>query len=305
MCIGKQIALNMAMSKINYIHTPAALPPATEQQNAMRIYDLPSFIVQNYANQALPVKDTSFLLIWMEEGSGSLCVDLKMHAITGSTVYCIYPGQALQFEDLYGIKGYVLVFTADFCSLNEDLTRLLYSGVFKAYGMIAMEVHGEVKAEMMQLLQSMIKEYFEVSEFKNEMLRTLLKVFLIQLSRLADHSLLKEDDMENDVSLVTKFLEMIDVHFLTMKKVSDYAERLCLAPNYLNIKVKRVSGYTAGYHIRQRIVLEAKRQAHWESMSLKEISYKLGYNDVAHFSKFFKKEAGVSFSSFKRTQHAF
>lgn len=293
------------MSKINYIHTPAALPTAAEQQNAMRIYDLPSFIAQNYANQALPVKDSSFLLIWMEEGSGSLCVDLKAHAITGSTVYCIYPGQALQFENLDGIKGYVLCFTADFCSLNDDLTRLLYSGVFKAYGMIAMEVHGEVKVEMVQLLQSMIKEYFEVSEFKNEMLRTLLKVFLIQLSRLADHSLLKEDDMENDVSLVTKFLEMIDVHFLTMKKVSDYAERLCLAPNYLNIKVKRVSGYTAGYHIRQRIVLEAKRQAHWESMSLKEISYKLGYNDVAHFSKFFKKEAGVSFSSFKRTQHAF
>ncbi|GGH79464.1 AraC-like DNA-binding protein [Filimonas zeae] len=292
----------------NTIHTTEAPVEATmgrEQSNAMRIFDLSSFIAQSCASRTSMVKENSFLIFWVEEGGGSFLVDMKEQVVTCSTVYCIYPGQSLQFESLMSAKGLVLSFTADFCSLNDDLTRLLYSGVFKAYGMIAMEVHDEVKAELMQLLQSMVKEYFSVSEFRNEMMHTLLKVFLIQLSRLADHSLLQDNDMQNDVSLVTKFLEMIDVHFLTLKKVSDYAERLSIAPNYLNIKVKKVSGYTAGYHIRQRIVLEAKRQAHWDSMSLKEISYKLGYNDVAHFSKFFKKEAGVSFSSFKRIQHAF
>lgn len=284
---------------------PAVAATVAEQQNAMCIYSLSSFIAQRYTSQAVPVKDNCFLIFWIEEGSGSFRADLKEYGITSSTVYCIYPGQSLQFYNLSGIKGYALSFTADFCSLNDDLTRLLYSGVFKAYGMIAMEVHGEVRGELVQLMQSMVKEYFGTSEFKAEMLRTLLKVYLIQLSRLAGHSLLQDNEMQNDVTLVTRFLEMIDVHFLTMKKVSDYADKLSLAPNYLNIKVKRISGYTAGYHIRQRIVLEAKRQAHWDRMSLKEISYKLGYNDVAHFSKFFKKEAGVSFSSFKRTQHAF
>lgn len=292
----------------NTIHTtqiPVEVTGGTELTNAMCIFDLSSFIAQSSSAPTSMVKEHSFLIFWIEEGKGSFLIDMKEQVVTRSTVYCIYPGQSLQFKNLMAVKGLVLSFTADFCSLNDDLTRLLYSGVFKAYGMIAMEVHDEVKAELVQLLQSMVKEHFAVSEFKNEMMRTLLKVFLIQLSRLADHSLLQDNDMQNDVNLVTKFLEMIDIHFLTLKKVSDYAERLSLAPNYLNIKVKKVSGYTAGYHIRQRIVLEAKRQAHWNKMSLKEISYKLGYNDVAHFSKFFKKEAGVSFSSFKRIQHAF
>lgn len=85
-----------------------------------------------------------------------------------------------------------------------------------------------------------------------------------------------------------------------MKKVSDYAAALGAAPNYLNVRVKRVSGFTASHHIQQRILQEAKRKARWEGKNLKEIAYMLGYDDISHFSKFFKKTAGFTFSDFKK-----
>lgn len=288
----------------NYTKTTVVLSATAEQSDAMCIDELSTFLALTFAGQTLPVRNNCFLIFWVKEGRGSLLVDGNKHIIAGNTIYCIYPGQLMQFSGHAGIQGCVLSLSNDFCALNDDVARLLYAGAFKLQGMIAITLAGEVKEETEQLLNSMVKEYTGTSEFKNEMLRTLLKVFLIQLSRLTDVVMREDAGMQGDIHLVSQFLEMVNLHFLTMKKVSDYAERLSLAPNYLNIKVKRVSGYTAGYHIRQRIVLEAKRQAHWDQMSLKEISYKLGYSDVAHFSKFFKKEAGVSFSSFKRIQYA-
>lgn len=288
----------------NLSEVPVLLSATTQQADAMCVCELSTFIALNYARKKVPVKNSSFLVFWVSEGSGNIWIDDSKCAIIPHSMYCIYPHQAICFDVSAGMEGYALRFTPDFCALNGDLTRLLYAGILKLYGAMAIAVREEAREETVQLMQSMEKEYQGDSDFKTEMLQTLLKVFLIQLSRLAGNNVQEDADLQGDISLVNRFLEMVNVHFLTMKKVSDYAQKLSLAPNYLNIKVKRVSGYTAGYHIRQRIVLEAKRQAHWDRMSLKEISYKLGYNDVAHFSKFFKKEAGVSFSSFKRIQHA-
>jgi YesN/AraC family two-component response regulator len=64
--------------------------------------------------------------------------------------------------------------------------------------------------------------------------------------------------------------------------------------------VKRHTRQPAGYHIRQRIVQEAKRLALYSDVCMKEIAYLLGFSDTAHFSKFFKKSTGINFSEFKR-----
>ena len=51
---------------------------------------------------------------------------------------------------------------------------------------------------------------------------------------------------------------------------------------------------------RQRVVLEAKRQATYSGASMKEIAHQLGFDDIAHFSKFFKNFSGLSFSNYKK-----
>jgi AraC-like DNA-binding protein len=68
----------------------------------------------------------------------------------------------------------------------------------------------------------------------------------------------------------------------------------------LNRIVKKLSGFPVSYHIQQQIVLEAKRLAHYSDRSMKEIAYMLGFEDLAHFSKFFKNNSGMNFSNFKK-----
>jgi AraC family transcriptional activator of pobA len=91
--------------------------------------------------------------------------------------------------------------------------------------------------------------------------------------------------------------EMLEI---AKKMVSAYARDLHVTANYLNETVKKASGSPASYHIQQRIILEAKRKARHVRTSMKEIAYGLGFADLAHFSKYFKRASGINFTDFKK-----
>jgi AraC family transcriptional activator of pobA len=75
---------------------------------------------------------------------------------------------------------------------------------------------------------------------------------------------------------------------------------ISVTPNYLTEVVKKVTGNSASYHIQQRMVQEAKRLAMYSDANMKDIAYTLGFDDLSHFSKFFKNAAGMNFTEFKK-----
>src|SRR5688572_8942105 len=105
---------------------------------------------------------------------------------------------------------------------------------------------------------------------------------------------------KKEEELVSRFMDHLNKNFATKKLVSDYADDLCISANYLNTIIKKVTGFPASHHIQQCIIREAKRRALYSGAMMKEIAYDLGFNDLAHFSKFFKNYSGSSFSSFMK-----
>ena len=82
--------------------------------------------------------------------------------------------------------------------------------------------------------------------------------------------------------------------------VSDYAKQLYVSTNYLNRVVKKITRLPASHHIQQQIVAEAKSRAMNSDVSMKEIAYSLGFDNLPHFSKFFKNNSGMSLTDFKK-----
>ena len=80
----------------------------------------------------------------------------------------------------------------------------------------------------------------------------------------------------------------------------EYAELLYITPNHLNALCKDHLGIPAGELIRNRIILEAKRLLINQDLSISEISYVLNFNDNSYFTKFFKKQVGVTPEEFRR-----
>jgi len=218
----------------------------------------------------------------------------------GITAHCLQAGQGKLFDPGPHTEGTTILFRPEFLQLTKDeVINLLHAGLFSMYQATQLLLSDDRAVDISQLLASLQKEYDRGQDANKSILQTLLKLLLMQLKCFT-----ASEQVNNvpagDIYLVSRFLEMVNTHFMSRKKVVEYARELRVVPNYLNIKVKKVTGMTASYHIQQRVIVEAKRRAQADYMNLKEIAYTLGYDDLSHFSKFFKKFSGMSFSDFKK-----
>lgn len=256
---------------------------------------------KNRQQNHVPHRHNYYEITWIAQGAGMYLVDLEKHAVTSNMICCAAPGQVHQLKDAEQIRGYVISFNKDFLFMSREQQAGLSSELAATTPLrfSVMRVNEEIRTEVEHLVQKMVREFDNFFLLRTEILMGFFKILLIYLARQSDGTEQMVTQTRN-ADLVKKFFSIIENKFITLKKVTEYAEHLSITPNYLNEIVKKVSGFPASYHIQQRIVLEAKRHATYSNSSMKEIAYHLGFDDIAHFSKFFKNVSGQSFTDFKK-----
>jgi AraC-like DNA-binding protein len=240
-------------------------------------------------------------MIWIEKGYGEMSIDLDKISINNDTVYYVKPGQALTIAINEKAAGFVISFKREFIELYEKKSfELINTVLFNQFLTTPLiKINKDLNGFMRNIAGEMLQEYRNYFDLRFEILKGFLKIFIIYLCRQF------ENDYHNNfqsrkMELVNTFYAELERNFATKKMVREYADLLAVTPNYLNDTVKEISGFTASYHIQQRVVLEAKRRAAFEGNSMKEIAYHLGFWDPAHFSKYFKNSSGVNFTDFKK-----
>lgn len=264
---------------------------------AFEIHNLDVVESGNAIQNNCPKQFLHYGILWINKGTGMLKVDLELLEIKDNMMLCFSPGQVILISSQEPIDGYLISFSAEFLFLSETQSNASFlERLFEAKKVIYPDV--EMQFELGDIVRKMQKEFGGFCELKNQILKGLLKLFVIYISRNLDTEN-QQTVQDRDTEMVRRFTALVKKHFFTKKMVVDYARELCVSPNYLNRIVKKISGFTASYHIQQHIILEAKRQAIYSGLSMKEVAYLLGFNDYAHFSKFFKNNSGTNFTCYK------
>ena len=155
---------------------------------------------------------------------------------------------------------------------------------------------------MLQLEKVFVEEWQSRDSFQGEMLRTLLKHLMIKTTRIAKkQSESYQQFPEDKMDIVRKFSLLLEGAFKKQHGVSYYAEALHKSPKTLSNIFALLKQQAPSKLIQNRIVLEAKRYLHYTDKSAKEISFELGFESPAHFSRFFKMYAGKNVSEFRKT----
>jgi AraC family transcriptional activator of pobA len=94
--------------------------------------------------------------------------------------------------------------------------------------------------------------------------------------------------------LIERFHDLIEREYITNKSVKFYADTLNVHPNYLNFILKKYSGLSAKESINNRIIQESKLMLSFSCLIVKEIAYRLGFDDANYFSTFFQKYTGTT-----------
>jgi AraC-like DNA-binding protein len=253
--------------------------------NAFRIYDF-----QHTAQVSDRERLEHFEILYMKKGAGTLAVDTQKYILEDNMVYCLAPGQYRSVALVEDATGYCISLSPEFLYFSDCV---IHHGI-RELVMLA-------NAGLDDLIGLMYLECVKQDRVSFEILRNLLKAFIMICMRRASQY---QDDLQNhplsEERIVKKFYSLLQQYFATKKLVAEYADDLCITPNYLNAVVKRQTGFPASHHIQQLIIMEAKRHAIYSDLRMKEIADLLGFDDCAHFSKFFKSFSGTNFSTFKR-----
>jgi AraC family transcriptional activator of pobA len=264
---------------------------------SFEINSIQSLMENNPEQFGEPYFQHLFSIIWVNKGKGRQFFDSRSVPVEDNMAFWFTPGQYQVFDYSPGIDGYLISFNAEFLLLHDNNINLLLGTLDKKR---AIQVSADQKNQVLTTIELIKKEYDQALSLRLEILRGYLKILLIQLNRQLEES--STIDFANRADLhCKKFLELLDKHYVTIKMVADYAKLLDLSPTYLHNAVKKVTGQSPSYHVREKIILEAKRKAIYCQASLKEISYDLGFDDLAHFSKYFRNACGMNFRDYKRS----
>lgn len=197
--------------------------------------------------------------------------------------------------------GMFCIFTPDFLSLGKAGVMLDELPIFQPGQVPIFQLSEEEVKEIEYIFRKMLKELNADYKYKYDLLRNLVLELIHYGQKLQPLSALSASQNASE-RIFSLFVELLERQFpleslqqrLSLRTPKDYADRLAVHVNHLNKVLKEMSGNTTTEIISQRLTQEAKillKQTDW---SVSDISYTLGFEDLAHFSHFFKKQTSFT-----------
>lgn len=234
-------------------------------------------------------------------GSGICNIDSGIYPLSGPSVVFLAPFQSLRIAGASQVMGEVLQFHGDFYCIELHKPEVACNGLLfnNVYLSPVLAVSRNELAQIQELLRSM-KAELNLKPQDQSVLISYLQLFLAICSRIkraqieqGSLSLGRDDEME-------RLKALVDAHFLTKRRPSEYAKLLNLTTDSLAKRCRKYFAKSPSQLIQERTVLEAKKRLHLTRESVKQIAFALHFEDEHYFSRFFKKACGASPQAFRK-----
>lgn len=240
--------------------------------------------------RSYPHRDDYYMIVLITAGEATVSVDFKDLVISAGEAVLVSPEQIhAPSAATGGVEGWLLAIASEHFSEQEAELAARYS-----LNPAAVRLSRDDAADA-ETLFGILTRHSGSYPVAIPLAESIKRIILHSLSAGAP----RRDDRY--VSIVVRLKELLAENLVREKKPSAYAAMLNLSPVYLNEAVRAVTGKSAGSFIRGQIVLRAKRQLVYTSLSAQEIAFGLGYDDFAYFSRMFKKETSLSPTQYRKT----
>ncbi|WP_461451985.1 AraC family transcriptional regulator [Mucilaginibacter sp.] len=246
-------------------------------------------------------KHTFYHLVFFTKGGGSQTIDFQRFDVNPFQIYFMIPGQVHHWAFERDIDGYVVNFSDTF--FQSLLLNPNYIEQFPFFSGNAndavIDLHQNLHEDVITIFEKLIKESKDIQRSALDMVRALLIELFILISRIVQSPQIKNTNPYN-LTLLQNFKNLIEANFTIKRLPKEYAEMLYITPNHLNALCNDLVGISAGELIRNRVILEAKRFLINPHMGIIEVANHLNFADNSYFTKFFKKQAGLTPEEFRK-----
>jgi AraC-like DNA-binding protein len=267
-------------------------PERKSQQFQVEVFDAKRHFSVKY-----PHRHDFFEVLYLNRGSGFHVIDGNKYEIKPPCIFFMSPGQAHKLELSNDIEGYIFLFNADFYLLNRRNQNSLIEFPF------FYTIHQDnpplllTNPDDIQFLETLFRQSISEAdlsgEYKLEMLCSLLDLILtFCAARYHENEPLSQRNKGQ--ILVKQFFHLLEENYARNLSITQYAEMLGITGNHLTQTVKLLTGKTSSQMIKAKQLLEIKRLLVHTNLTVSEIANQLNFEDQSYFTKFFKRETGVT-----------
>jgi len=266
-----------------------------------RLEGLLALTDERKAAEQLATEKGVYKFIWARDGDLPIEVDHQPITLHRNEVISLSHIQHLDLSETDG-SYLLLAFNSNFyCIYGNDhevsCSGFLFNG---SAHQICFALQENEHAILNGITSNLMHEFAVRDNLQEEMLRILLKRFIIECTRIARQRLDITHEKEHSFEVVRQFYNLVDQYFREKKQVQDYADLLHKSPKTLSNVFALCKLQSPLHVIHERTEAEAKRLLLYSNKSVKEIAYLLGFEDQATFSRFFRKMAGKSITEYKK-----
>jgi AraC-like DNA-binding protein len=145
-----------------------------------------------------------------------------------------------------------------------------------------------------------------IDKFTQEIIVTQLEVLLAYGDRFYQRQFITRKMANHQI--LDKLNDLLDEYFDSDKMGQDalptvtfVAGQLNVSPHYLSGLLRSLTGLNTQQHIHLKLIDKAKELLSTTSMTVSEISYALGFEQIQSFSKLFKTKTNVSPIEFRQS----
>lgn len=230
---------------------------------------------------------------FIRSGKIRMTVNLIEHECSQGTFAFIGMGSILQIDELsddFDLSGIMLSNERLKASLGSSMPAWCSNNT--SYFTIRPQAE---EAETVKLLFDSVWNLINKETFPDETLNGLVYALIHYYNYLKG--------MENETSrhekirnkeLFDTFIRLVNSYGKHERKLSFYADKMCITPRYLGISVKQASGITAKEWIDRAVLTHAKVMLKYSSKMVAEIAYELNFPNVSFFCKYFKLATGLT-----------
>ena len=224
--------------------------------------------------------------------------------LEGSAEVCI------NLQDYYIEKGNVMLIPADtIVEVNKlsDDARVMAIVFRDSVEMSDEVVYKTSPAEFDRLLRMyyLLWDVVHLSPYRRKTVQYLSKAIVADVQELNE---LVSEKVQNEGStrtqeLFLQFKRLIKQHCMQERSIPYYASQLHVTPHHLSATIKKASGQSVMYWINRATIQEAKLLLKTNGMMAYEIANRMNFPSASAFSKFFKRETGLTPRAYQETTY--
>jgi AraC family transcriptional regulator, transcriptional activator of pobA len=248
-----------------------------------------------------PQRQSRFIIFFVISGNGEQKTGNMRIALKSNTLFVVPSQVVYSSSQSETTKGYFLLFNINFFLQTQFPKHHLFK-------MDLLSSHLTLFAYVDIKEATSIKEVFETildeQQHHRKKREELIVLKVLELIIICERILrTKPDGITGGLKSAPaiRFLDLIQKNYKEHHTTKFYAQKLHVHPNSLNAIAKRFCGQSAKSTIDLTIVAEAKHLLYHTGLSVKEISFELGFTSTTHFFRFFKKHTGLAPLSYRKS----